>query len=264
MSVMSSAWPPGMDPVRPKVRGGDDGAMRQPGLRPSEPVTIGGVSYPSLNAAGRALGVTCVTIKSHKAKGTLDTLAAYGARPGKSTLVTIRGTTYPSIKAAAHAFGVWPSTVAKARRQGTLDEIGAPGAAMAAAERDRLRTVGRAMLEPLWLRRSTPTQRIAAALGVSRAALRGRARELGLPCRSTLRSAHRSNVLFVEMWQAGVVARDIMRALDIDTPEAFQRRRRRLGLPDRRTAGAAEQKITLQAFRELQLGRAMQADGAVS
>jgi len=95
--------------------------------RPSVPVTIRGVTYPSQTAAAGALGVSQATISNAMARGTLDGvgLGVDGTPRGREQVpVTIRGVSYPSITAAAKAHGVTVACVANARKRWALDTIG--------------------------------------------------------------------------------------------------------------------------------------------
>lgn len=90
---------------------------------PAKPVTIRGVTYPSVLAAARALGVSPAAICNARARGGLETV---GLNPTITTPcpVAIRGVTYPSQNAAARALGVSAATIYMALERGTLDSVG--------------------------------------------------------------------------------------------------------------------------------------------
>lgn len=84
-------------------------------------VTIRGVTYPTLYAAAKALGVSYASVKNMRKKGRLDML---GVGTGVPMPVRIRGVDYPSTKAAAKALGVSVNTVQSACARGTQDTVG--------------------------------------------------------------------------------------------------------------------------------------------
>jgi hypothetical protein len=74
--------------------------------RPGHPVHIRGVTYPSLRAAAKALGVTVQAVWDSMRRGTLET-CGLGYPNGTNTKpIVINGTAYPSLQAVADAFGV--------------------------------------------------------------------------------------------------------------------------------------------------------------
>lgn len=81
------------------------------------PLTIGGVTYPSISAAAASLGVMPKTARRMAAEGRTDRLPR-GHRQPQSVPVRIRGVDYPSQSAAARALGVCVGTVAAWRCRG--------------------------------------------------------------------------------------------------------------------------------------------------
>lgn len=100
-----------------------------------------------------------------------------------------------------------------------------------------LRNIGREALGPVWAREDIPTEKMAAALGVSRQAISQRAKSLGLPSRASVRGKKGDDALFVTLWEAGVRPADIMRYLGYSCRQCVTQRRRMLGLPPRRGTG---------------------------
>lgn len=79
------------------------------------PVRIRGITYTSIRAAARALGVTEKTIRNALDAGRIDDTGLgkrSGGRPGKPCFY--RGKSYPSITAAAREWGVSTAAVSKA------------------------------------------------------------------------------------------------------------------------------------------------------
>ena len=74
------------------------------------PVTVRGVTYPSMTAAARALGVTKQAVSRALDKGTLDGVG-FGRRcePTYTRPTIVCGVAYPSRRSAAAALGVRPS-----------------------------------------------------------------------------------------------------------------------------------------------------------
>ena len=77
-------------------------------------ITIDGVTYPSVIAASRALGVN-----RSKIRRCLDLKPVSLVGP-----LTIRGTEYPSVTAAARELNVSAKTIYEARHAGRLDNVG--------------------------------------------------------------------------------------------------------------------------------------------
>lgn len=76
--------------------------------------TIDGVTYPSVMAASRALGINPKTLRAW-----LDLKPVNIVGP-----LTIRGTVYPSVTAAARALKLSTKTIYEARKEGRLDTVG--------------------------------------------------------------------------------------------------------------------------------------------
>ena len=142
---------------------------------------------------------------------------------------------------------------------------GNTAAAPARGNRGRLTHVTRAQLEPLWSRHDIPSRRIAAALGVTREALRQKAMRLGLPPRAGNQRCNQKvdDATFARMWQAGVSTTEMARHFGYAHPSAIGHRRVLLGLPPRsrrrggnKTGGWVET-ITLREFAEMEMGRLM-------
>lgn len=91
--------------------------------KPSEPITIRGVTYPSKQAAAEAIGVSMRNMRRAIQQGRLDTVGL-GPGAGGCCIVKIRGVVYPSVKAAAKALGISPSSVSKALSAGRPDSAG--------------------------------------------------------------------------------------------------------------------------------------------
>lgn len=79
------------------------------------PTMIRGVTYPSMTAAARALGVHLSTVHAAVDRGTADRIGLVGGRGGPAGQpVTLNGQRFPSMAAAARALGVRWSSVKKA------------------------------------------------------------------------------------------------------------------------------------------------------
>ena len=128
-----------------------------------------------------------------------------------------------------------------------------------------LKHITREALEPLWSRHDIPTERIAAALGVTRQGLSYKAKALGLPSRAKVRKCLVDDKTFTRMWNAGVCTTDMAEHFGYTHRSAIGTRRRNLGLPARtRGQGGAnhggwQQTISLAQFFEAELAAAMQA-----
>lgn len=92
-----------------------------PGPRP---LTIRGVSYPSIMEASRQLGIHPEVIRQTWTRGTLQEVGLKRKSGGGVPIpIRIRGITYPSVCAAARALGVIPSTIHRALDRGTLERV---------------------------------------------------------------------------------------------------------------------------------------------
>ncbi|RYH04101.1 hypothetical protein EU805_01645 [Salipiger sp. IMCC34102] len=139
-----------------------------------------------------------------------------------------------------------------------------PGKARAC--RNPLAKITADQLRPLWEGKIS-TDKIGAAFGVTGQAVRGKAKRLGLGKRSGRSRQFMSDEEFTRLWMAGVRSKDISRLGGYTHKNAVYRRRIILGLPPRtrgtetsraRTGGWKET-ITLEEYREQQLGEAMAA-----
>lgn len=77
-------------------------------------ITIDGVTYPSVMAASRALGINQKTLRLWLGLKRVNFVGP----------LTIRGTEYPSITAAARALNLSAKTINEARKEGRLDTVG--------------------------------------------------------------------------------------------------------------------------------------------
>jgi hypothetical protein len=73
----------------------------------SVPVTVEGVTYPSIKSAARALGLTVSGVRNALDRNTTDNLGTGQSRPRP---FTYDGVTYRSQSAAARALGISPNT----------------------------------------------------------------------------------------------------------------------------------------------------------
>ena len=96
-----------------------DGKPSKP--RPTLPVKIRGVVYPSAKAAGEALGVSPKTIHGAIRRGREDFV---GNGTGNPMPINVRGVTYADAKEAAQALGVEPCSVHSAITRGNPDRLG--------------------------------------------------------------------------------------------------------------------------------------------
>ncbi len=120
-------------------------------------------------------------------------------------------------------------------------------------------------LRPLWSRLDIPTERIAKALGVTRAGLSYKARALGLPPRTGNQECNKllSDEAFKRMWAAGVSSTDMAKVGGYSHRSAIGHRRVLLGLPARtrgkggKNHGGWKETITLSQFQEMELARLM-------
>jgi hypothetical protein len=81
-----------------------------------EPVTIRGVTYPSVNAAAEALGVAIRTVTWHRSAGSLDRCGL--GTDSVKIACTFRGVDYPSYSAAAKANGITRQWVMEILKRG--------------------------------------------------------------------------------------------------------------------------------------------------
>ncbi|MBV7408742.1 hypothetical protein [Maritimibacter sp. DP1N21-5] len=124
-------------------------------------------------------------------------------------------------------------------------------------------------LRPLWSRLDIPTERIAAALGVTRAGLSWKAKALGLSPRTGNRESTKrvDDQTFTRMWLAGVSTQDMATFCGYRRAHTVTCRRRALGLPARKR-GRSGQKggwlstISAAEYHEMEIGRLMAAERA--
>lgn len=74
--------------------------------KPSKPVTIRGVNYPSISSAAEAVGVTHNAVTDAMRGGRLETVGLNPRGKNYGRRVVIDGKAYPSIYAAAREIGV--------------------------------------------------------------------------------------------------------------------------------------------------------------
>lgn len=77
-------------------------------------IAIDGVTYPSVMAASRALGINPKTLRLWLCLKRVNCIGP----------LTIRGTVYPSVTAAARALKLSTKTIYEARKEGRLDTVG--------------------------------------------------------------------------------------------------------------------------------------------
>lgn len=143
---------------------------------------------------------------------------------------------------------------------------------MAAPLNAPLRSITRETLEPLWSRLDIPTERIAAALGVTRQGLSWKAKTLGLPPRTLNRAPQKKldDELFARMWMAGVSSTDMARHFGYAGRGALSKRRVLLGLPGRtrkrgcRKHGGWAETISLTQFLEMEMAEKLAARKAAA
>lgn len=129
----------------------------------------------------------------------------------------------------------------------------------------KLSKIDAATFAAAWARVDIPLDRMAAALGCSRQALSFRAKRDGLPSRVKNREPQKllSDEVFRRMWTAGVSSFEMAKAGGYSHPSAIGCRRILLGLPKRTRDGGSwggwHPPITLDEFREMELGRLMAA-----
>ena len=131
-----------------------------------------------------------------------------------------------------------------------------------------LANITREALEPVWMRKEIPLDKIARSLGVSRQAISAKAKSLGLPSRAgNKRPAQKvDDETFTRMWLAGVNTREMAKHFGYAHPSAIGHRRELLGLPPRNRSkggknhGGWVQTISLAQFAEMELARKMQGD----
>jgi len=120
-------------------------------------------------------------------------------------------------------------------------------------------------LRPLWSRLDIPTEKVAAALGVTRAGLSYKARALGLPPRTGNKECMKllDDATFTRMWMAGVSSTDMAAAGGYSHRSAIGHRRVLLGLPARtrgrggKNHGGWHQTISIAQFYEMEMARLM-------
>ncbi|MFY0309652.1 hypothetical protein ACFMBG_07115 [Leisingera sp. D0M16] len=129
-----------------------------------------------------------------------------------------------------------------------------------------LKHITRETLAPLWNRHDIPTERIAAALGVTRQGLSYKAKTLGLSSRAKVRKRLVDDETFTRMWNAGVCSTEMAEHFGYTHRSAIGTRRRNLGLPARTRGrggtnhGGWQQTISLAQFFEAELAEAMRAE----
>ena len=101
--------------------------MEDEGVRSAPvPCASSAGSWPSMNAAARALGVHRAAIWYHlETYGHLDFVGRKSDNTGRAAKsIWIRGRHYPSHTAAAEALGVSRAMISKAKRAGRLHTVG--------------------------------------------------------------------------------------------------------------------------------------------
>lgn len=86
-------------------------------------ITVRGVTYPTVQDAARALGVTPNTVYAAMHNGTLDDCGLGKVHP-KPMPVRIRGRVYDTARDAARELGVPRQSIYAALRRGTVDNVG--------------------------------------------------------------------------------------------------------------------------------------------
>lgn len=108
-----------------------------------------------------------------------------------------------------------------------------------------------------------PTERIAAALGVSRQAVSYKANKLGLPSRAKVRKQYCDDATFKRLWDAGVCTTAIAKPFGYSHRQAVGHRRVVLGLTPRtrsrngKTVRGWAQTISMAQYVEQKLANAM-------
>jgi len=85
----------------------------------------------------------------------------------------------------------------------------------------------------LWNNHDIPTNRIAAAMGITRQAVSWRAHRMGLPCRGKLRVKKHKPGLLTELWLAGVSSKEIAAHFGMASHSSAIKAAKDLGLPHR-------------------------------
>ena len=93
------------------------------GRRKYRDITIRGVTYPTAQAAARALGVQEQTVHVALRAGALDTVGM-GSGHRAAMPVRVLGKTYPSARAAAAALGCTRTAIYRAITEGREDRFG--------------------------------------------------------------------------------------------------------------------------------------------
>lgn len=117
-------------------------------------------------------------------------------------------------------------------------------------------------LWPLWSRLDIPTERVAQALGVTRAGLSYKARSLGLPPRTGNKECCKKcpDEVFRRMYEAGVGLQDIADKFGYTRRQSVTQRRVMMGLKPRGRLGGGHAGwgcISLAQFQEMELARMM-------
>lgn len=130
--------------------------------------------------------------------------------------------------------------------------------------RTPLSNITREHLDPVWSRLDISTEKIAAALGVTRQALSGKAHSLGLPKRTKNRAPQTKgdDALFSRMWLAGVSSPEMAAFFGYSHPSSVTTRRQNMGLPRRNRSRGGKtpwaETISIDQFWEMEVARKMQ------
>lgn len=120
----------------------------------------------------------------------------------------------------------------------------------------------------LWCDHSIPSQRIADAIGITRACVSWHAKRMGLPSRAKLRRQIINDDVLRDMWAAGVATDEIARHFGVAHRSCVSNAARRLGLPKRQRGasgkmnGGWKPSITLEDYRQIQMARRMAESAA--
>lgn len=90
-----------------------------------KPITIRGVTYPSVKVAAATFGISIYTIYQARLRGQLQNVGL-GPQDQPGCSVRIRGVVYPNARVAGEALGLTPSAITAAVRQGRQDRVGLP------------------------------------------------------------------------------------------------------------------------------------------
>lgn len=131
--------------------------------------------------------------------------------------------------------------------------------------RQRRASFNREILTKLWSDPLISTDRIAKAMGITRAGVSWHARQMRLPSRNSKGRRYRSRdpAMLAEMWLFGVSTREIAEAMGYADKSCVSRAARDLGLPGRKRGkagfrnGGWEAPRSLEDFYEAQIGKRM-------